>query len=161
MIRLNVFDCPDGEESLGVCKSFAIDFNNNSIQVNAAKSLPCLAIKKPHAYSSSQSIKETVCSPQWANLEAEPVDSYIWKMEDPYLFGEVSLCFVWSLLGHLWVCRGWRHCVLFAFGILWLPCCGTESLLKIHPPLPHFSSLSKSQAFNEDLLIYTVASLSL
>ena len=46
MIKLNAADSPDGEESLGVCKSFAIDFNNNSIQVNAAKSLPCLAYKK-------------------------------------------------------------------------------------------------------------------
>lgn len=64
MIRLNAVDSPDGEEFLGVCKSFAIDFNNNSIQVNAAKSLPCLAYKKPHAYISSQSIRETVYSPQ-------------------------------------------------------------------------------------------------
>lgn len=46
MIKLNAADSPDGEESLGVCESFAIDFNNNSIQVNAAKSLPCLAYKK-------------------------------------------------------------------------------------------------------------------
>lgn len=64
MIKLNAADSPDGEESLGVCESFAIDFNNNSIQVNAAKSLPCLAYKKKHVYSSSQSIRETVCSPQ-------------------------------------------------------------------------------------------------
>lgn len=85
MIKLNAADSSDGEESLGVCKSFAIDFNNNSIQVNAAKSLPCLAYKKNHVYSSSQSIRETVCSPQRANLEAEPVDGYIWKMGDPYL----------------------------------------------------------------------------
>lgn len=47
MIRLNAADSPDGEEFLGVCKSFAVDFNNNSIQANAAKSLPCLACKKP------------------------------------------------------------------------------------------------------------------
>ena len=48
MIKLSAADSPDGEETLGVCKSLAIDFNNNSIQVNAAKSLPCLAYKNPH-----------------------------------------------------------------------------------------------------------------
>lgn len=41
-MKLNAADSSDGEEFLGVCKSFAIDFNNN-IQANAAKSLPCLA----------------------------------------------------------------------------------------------------------------------
>lgn len=41
-MRLNAADSPDGEEFLGVCKSFAIDFSN-SIQANAAKSLPYLA----------------------------------------------------------------------------------------------------------------------
>lgn len=43
LIKPNTADSPDGEESLRACKSFAIDFNSNSIHVNAAKSLPSLA----------------------------------------------------------------------------------------------------------------------
>lgn len=146
---MNSADSPDGEESLGVR-------NNNSIQVNAAKSLCCLAYKN-HVYSSSQSIRETVCSPQW--VEPEPVDSYIWKVGEPYFSGELSLQFAWSLSSF--------GCVQSASNVfLPLAACDCPAVwLRISPKSSLLflisASLCKSQPFNKDPFIYAVASWSL